>query len=195
MADASAAIRAALVGRDVELDGFLDFSRVEPAECGGLFQGPGLGLFLVVLTCRLAGLAIHRGLPEDARIHPHVLGHAVRQRRRPPCVLVDTHIGGGILRRDERVVREHVGGEQGQQGVGVDETGQVSPVFCELLVVELVLEDIAVPGQRQGAVGARAQRQVDGGLRRIGGKHRIDHDGLAAVGAKLGHSTARLGSL
>ena len=193
--NAAAAIQTLLVAAHIQLDGFLDLLRIQPAELGRTLEGPEVRLLLVDLAGGLAGLAVHLGFAEDARVHAHLFGHAEGQRLHFARALFDAEVHRRVVGGGGLVALDGVLGLDGQPGVGINQAGQVGPVLRELLVVELVLEDVAIPGQDQAAVRTGTQGQVDGGLGGVGGQHGVDDDGLAAVGTQFGHAAAGAGGL
>ena len=165
-----------------------------------MLERPGLGLLLVDLTGGLVLLAVELAGPEYLGVNRAVRRRGVLEGSHGVGLKVEAHVGRGVLGRRLLEIGEHVSREHGQLVarralVHVDQKRQVRPVLRELLVVELVLEDVAEPGQEQARVGAGANRQPHVGLHGVGREVRVDDHGLHAGGTQLRHAAAGLGRL
>lgn len=69
-------------------------------------------------------------------------------------------------------------GAIGELGGVVHEERQVGPLRYELVVVQILVDDVAHPGQHEGHVGARANGQPHVGAGRIRREARVDDHGL-----------------
>ena len=179
----------------VHLDGLLVEVGGNPGDFLGVLEGPGLSLILVDLAGGLVRLALVLALPEDLGIDGGVGRSAVLEGSNGAGLEVVAHVRRGVLGRGLLEVGEKLLSLDGKLGVGVDQEGQVRPVLGELFVVELVLEDVAVPGQEHARVGLGANGEPHVGLDGVGREVRVDDDGLDAASAQLGHTAAGLSGL
>ena len=152
----------------VHLDGLLVEVGGNPGDFLGVLEGPGLSLILVDLAGGLVGLALVLALPEDLGVNGGVGRSAVLEGSNGAGLEVVAHVRRSVLGRGLLEVGEKLLSLDGKLGVGVDQEGQVRPVLGELFVVELVLEDVAVPGQQHARVGLGANGEPHVGLGGVG---------------------------
>ena len=175
-----------LVGRDaernarrtvgVDLDGFFDLLRIEPAFLRRCFQGPGFRALLEAAEARLVLLALIFEFAVEFRIErivPRIL-----DRLRGLRLLVPDDVRALVaLRVDFVGVHEHL-------RLDVDEVRQIRPVHDEVFVVDLLLDDVAHPAEHERNVGARTDREPHVSALGFRNEARIDHDRLHALRAQ-----------